>query len=108
MDLIKESCGSELRESFVEALATLSTKQRNLLRYHFVDGLSAGEIARIYRAHRSSVTRWLSETKAALELEMRAGLSRRLKLSGSELDSLVRAAWSGFDVTMTRYLAKNG
>ncbi|GAC1583587.1 MAG: hypothetical protein NVS3B20_13800 [Polyangiales bacterium] len=108
LELVKQSCAVQLRESFVDALQQLSTRQRNLLRYHFVEGLTAPEIASIYRVHRSSVMRWLADTKSALEAEMRASFARRVKLSDPDFDSLVRAAWSGFDVTLSRYLAKAG
>ena len=106
IELLKHSCAAELRAAFIESLGTLSTRDRNLLRYQFVEGLSAAQIAKVYRSHRSTVMRWLSEARSRLEHEMRAALARRLRVSGSEFDSLLRAALSGFDVTLSRYLAK--
>ncbi len=104
--LVKKTCATELRAAFGEAYERLSTRQRNLLRHQFVDELTASEVARIYRTHRSTIVRWLGETKSALEWELRASLERRLRLSASEVESVVRAALSELDLSLASLSAR--
>lgn len=106
LQLLRASAAEDIRLAFAEAIATLAPRQKNLLRYQYVDGLNAEEIARIYRVHRSTVMRWQSEVRNAVRLAMRDALSRRVKLSSGELDSFVRAALTGLEITLSRVLTK--
>lgn len=106
LQLLKASAAEDIRLAFAEAIATLAPRQKNILRYQYVDGLNAEEIARIYRVHRSTVMRWQSEVRNAVRLAMRDALSQRVKLSSGELDSFVRAALTGLEITLSRVLAK--
>lgn len=61
------------------AVAALAVRERALLRYSVVDGLTLDEIGAIYRAHKSSVSRWLTRARARLWQETRAALQTRLE-----------------------------
>lgn len=52
--------------SFREAVAALSSRERNLLRYHFLSQLSIDQIGTIYRVHRSTAARWVADARSRL------------------------------------------
>jgi RNA polymerase sigma-70 factor (ECF subfamily) len=45
--------------AFRAAVADLSSRERNLLRYHFLAGLSIDQIGALYRVHRATAARWV-------------------------------------------------
>ena len=85
-------------------MANLAVRERALLRYSVVDGLTLDEIGAIYRAHKSSVSRWLSRARARLWQETRAALQTRLAIDEVDLESIVRLLRSGLDLSLERLL----
>ena len=63
----------ELRElfetAFREAVCALTSRERNLLRYHFLSGLSIDQIGVLYRVHRATAARWLILARERLAKE---------------------------------------
>jgi RNA polymerase sigma-70 factor (ECF subfamily) len=92
-------------QAFVAAMGDLHQRQRTLLRYRFVDGLTVDQIATAYSVHRATAHRWLSEARdelcAATEREVRA----RLTIDAGEVASLRRLIISQLDVSVARLLA---
>lgn len=79
-----------MRAAVVEALATLTTRERTLLRLTGLDGLTLAELGVIYGKDASTVSRWLSAARAQTLRETRRALAAALKLDADELDSFVR------------------
>lgn len=94
----------ELASAMAAAVANLALRERALLRYSVVDGLTLDEIGAIYRAHKSSVSRWLSRARARLWQETRAALQTRLAIDEVDLESIVRLLRSGLDLSLERLL----
>lgn len=92
----------ELHAAFETALRSLETRDRNLLRQHFLDGLSTDELARLYRVHRVTAFRWLTHARHRLLSRTRRALAGRLSLSRSELDSIMRLVDSQLDISVSR------
>src|SRR5258706_429363 len=80
--------------AFREALATLATDERNLLRLYFLEGLTVEQIAAMRGSAKSSVSRWLSRARRTLLELTRAVLRERSRLSESEIQSVLAAAQS--------------
>jgi RNA polymerase sigma-70 factor (ECF subfamily) len=78
------------KESLAKALASLSPRDRNLLRYR-LDGLSYAAIADLHQVRSSTVSRWLGRVNVTVKHVVLADLRRSLRLESSELDSLVRS-----------------
>jgi RNA polymerase sigma-70 factor (ECF subfamily) len=93
------SLRGELSAAIQAAFASLSPRQRNLLRQHFVDGATFKDLASAYGVHRVTASLWLKEAHhaliAAIErlLEPRVGdgLASVLDSLGSRLDLSLRA-----------------
>ena len=88
------------RAAFGEALGELSARDRNVLRYHLVDGLSIDELGAIYRVHRATAARWLVKIRETLYEVTRRKLLESLALSPSELDSVIRLIRSRLDASI--------
>ncbi len=108
VDLELECMRARYREAFQEAireaLASLDAQERNLLRYAFVDGLPAERIAPLYRVHRTTLSRWLDKARERVVEAARSALQRRLRLTGSELQSALGLLRSDALVSITRAL----
>jgi RNA polymerase sigma-70 factor (ECF subfamily) len=96
---------AEFKDAFEEALATLDVRARNVLRHHFVDGLTVDEIGALYGVHKTTAFRWLEAARVALAKRTRAAFAARVKTLPDELDSILRLLQSQIDLSLSRVLA---
>jgi RNA polymerase sigma-70 factor (ECF subfamily) len=93
------------RRAFKEALgkviASLSVRDRNLLRLRF-DGVSTVAIGAFYGVRHSTVSRWLVRVGVAVEHGVRRELRESLRLGKRDLDSLVRSILRQVDTSICR------
>lgn len=82
------------RDAFKSALASLAPEERNVLRYHYLDGLSIDQIGAIYGLHRVSASRRIHRAREALVDATRSELRRTHFETPSELESVLRAVQS--------------
>jgi RNA polymerase sigma-70 factor (ECF subfamily) len=80
--------------------AQLSLKERNLLRLHYLDGLSLERLAGLYDAHRATVARWLADLRRRLLKEVEKEVRGQLKLSPSEFRSVLGMVRSHLDASI--------
>ena len=78
---LRETHKAEFRKAFQEALESLSSRERNLLRYHFIDGLTIDRLGQLYGVHRATAARWVNQAREALCLKTRDLLADRVSLS---------------------------
>src|SRR5262245_43568178 len=90
LSVMRTQCRTEFRHAFAAALAELDPRQRNVVRFHFIDGLTADMIAATYGVSRRTVHRWLQEALATLGATTRRHLGERLQLSTNDFESLLR------------------
>jgi RNA polymerase sigma-70 factor, ECF subfamily len=101
---LKSTYGVEFKTALGEGMSLLSDRERNVLRQRYLDGLNIDALGRLYGVHRATVARWITEACDALLSNVRVNLARRLALTESELDSVIRMGRSGLDVTLSRLL----
>ena len=101
---IKARYAAPFREAFGEALASLSARDRNVLRLVYGEGVTVEQVALMIGVHRVSVSRWLQQTRRDLLEGTRSRLRSRLRLDESELASLTRLCLSQIDVSLDRLL----
>ncbi len=94
----------EFKRAFEEALASLGPEERNLLRRHFIDGLTTPQLAALQGLHRVTMFRRLRQACDTLVARTRALLLERLPVSEGELASLNRLIRSQLDVSLERLL----
>ena len=82
------------------SLLALPPREKSLLKLSYLDGLSLDEIGALYRAHRTTVGRWLDAARQRILDDTRRGLGERLRLGEAEVDSLMALIRSQLDVTL--------
>jgi RNA polymerase sigma-70 factor (ECF subfamily) len=106
--LIRARHGRDFESVLADAFATLEERERNVLRLHFLDGLGIDALAAVFRVHRSTAHRWLSDARATLNDQVRARLRARLSLGARELESLMRVVRSELEISLRALLGKPG
>jgi RNA polymerase sigma-70 factor (ECF subfamily) len=104
LEYLQKSSQAEFGEALRAALSALTAHERNLLRLHFVDGLSTTEIAPLFRAHRTTIRRQINECQEKLIARMRESLRARLNLSDSQVDSLLREGRKSLELSLSTLL----
>jgi RNA polymerase sigma-70 factor (ECF subfamily) len=97
---LKQRYRDEFRTAFNQAADALSDRDRTLLRYRFVEGLSIDEIGRLYSVHRATVARWIAAIREDLFEATRARLMERLAIADNDLDSVLRLIDSQLDISI--------
>jgi RNA polymerase sigma-70 factor (ECF subfamily) len=96
---------TDFKQAFQVAVASLSPRDRAVLRALIVDDRSVGDIATLYQIHRVTASRWLADIRRTLLRETRRWLKDRLALDAPSLDSATRMLDSQLDVSLYRLLA---
>ncbi|MBS1153497.1 MAG: putative DNA-binding regulatory protein, partial [Myxococcaceae bacterium] len=104
LELIRRKHKQHFATAFAAALATLSPRERTLLKLHTLDGLPLDQIAPLYQKDKSTISRWLAKAQQQLHEETRAQLVAALKLTPHELESVLRAAQSELSLSLSRLL----
>lgn len=105
---MKKQYAAEFKVSFEEAIGKLTGRQRTLLRYQHVDGLTVDRIAAIYKVHRATLHRWLAAAREALAAGTEKGMRARLSISETEFQSMRRMVQSQLNLSISRVLADDG
>ncbi len=100
----RDELGRAIKQAFARAVAGLAPRQRNFLRHAHVDQLTLDQIAATYSIHRATVARTLAQARAELVTATRDELSDILGVPKESLDSVVRAADSRIDLSLSRIL----
>lgn len=101
---LKTTYRAEFNAAFAQALTSLAPRQRNVLRLKYLDGLSIDQLGALYGVHRATAARWALSAQEALLAETRRLLTERLRLTHSQLDSVLRLISSQIDVNLSRLL----
>ncbi len=101
---LKQLYRSEFNQALAAALPTLSVRSRNLLRLRYVNGLTVAQVASLNQVHVATVARWQAKALAQVLAHVRQALMVRLQVQPSELESILRLAKSGLEVSLTRAL----
>ncbi len=104
---IQELYRDDFKAAFEAALAGLSSRDRNVLRLHVIDGLNIEQIGGIYRTHRSTIARWIAKTREELLEQTRRKLMEKHGFRTSELESLLTLVRSQLDVSLNRLLRES-
>jgi RNA polymerase sigma-70 factor (ECF subfamily) len=100
---LKAADVAAFREAFRVALASLEPVQQNVLRQHYIDGLSIDELGALHGAHRTTTARWLREAREALLKRTKKTLMKG-GASSSQCESIVRQAGSRLELSLRSLL----
>lgn len=103
---LKRLYRGEFKRAFRAAIEALGDRERVLLAQHVLDDLSIDQIAALHRVHRATAARWLQAARAAVLDGTQRELIRRLRLSRTELASVMRLIESQLEVSLPRLLGR--
>lgn len=98
---------AQFAQAFRDSLGALKPEQRNVLRLHYVHGLSIDALGSVLRVHRSNAARRIAKARQDLLSGTRRLLHARLSIDRREFDQLMGLVASRLDLSIERYLAKD-
>jgi len=105
LSLIKAQYREAFATGFARAVAKASRRDRNLLRLHFLGGVTLEQLAQMYGVHRATIVRWLAAAREAVFGETRAHVAATLKAPADELDEMFDLVQSRIELSVERLLA---
>lgn len=106
--LLRAHYRREFGAALEATLASLSSRERTILRLHYLEGTTMEAIAALYRVHRLTVSRWLARVRRHLLEETRRRLSEQISTASTEWGSVLAMVGSQLDVSIRRHLATRG
>jgi RNA polymerase sigma-70 factor (ECF subfamily) len=104
LELMKETYRGAFADALTEALRSLESRQRNVLRHRLVHAVKVEDIATIYRVDRKTITRWIAAAQERILASVRTTLQANLQLPPEELTSLMRLVQSRLDFSLSAAL----
>lgn len=104
LSLIKAQYRDAFRDGFARAVETASRRDRNLLRLHFLGGVTLEQLAQMYGVHRATVVRWLAAAREAVFGATREHVAKHLGAPDHELDEMFDLVKSRVELSVERLL----
>jgi len=104
LSLIKAQYRSAFIDGFTHAVAAASRRDRNLMRLHFLGGITLEQLAQMYGVHRATVVRWLAAAREAVFAATRDHLATTLGAPREELDEVFALVESRVELSLERML----
>jgi len=105
LSLIKAQYREAFSAGFAQAVAAASRRDRNLLRLHFLGGVTLEQLAQMYGVHRATVVRWLAAAREAVFGKTREHVAATMKAPEDELDEMFELVKSRVELSVERLLA---
>ena len=107
LDHLKHLYRGHFKDSLHQALRDRPPRERALLKFTVIDGLTSDELGRVFQVHRATASRWLASAMDNLEQLTRRELMARLEISVADYQSLMRLINSQLNGSLTRVLREN-
>ena len=101
---IKLQHRGELKEELEAAIASLSTRERMLLRLHLVERMGIDAVAALCSVHRATAARSIVRARDTLTARVRARLMARWRIGDGDMAALKELVDSQLDLSLTRLL----
>lgn len=108
LESLKAKYKGQFSEVFRFSIKSLTPRQRNLLRQHYLDDLTLEELAALYKVHRATVARWMQEARLQVMAVTREELARRTGIPRAEVDSVMQVVQSRLDLSAAFFLSAPG
>ena len=105
LSLIKAQYREAFMAGFTRAVASASRRDRNLLRLHFLGGVTLEQLAQMYSVHRATVVRWLAAARETVFGATREHVAEAIGAPSEELDEMFELVRSRVELSVERLLA---
>jgi RNA polymerase sigma-70 factor (ECF subfamily) len=102
---LKDRYGTEFRAAFADALASLASDKRAVLRWSFLDDLSIDQIGALLGVSRATAARRVRAAQNEILSATREALARRISAGPAEVDSILRMLESRIDLAASQVRA---
>lgn len=102
--ILRERYMPEIDAALRRAIAALEPKERLLLHFYYVDGLTLAKIAGLERVGTTTIFRRLNAATQSVLAGIKHDLSDKLQLSSPSLDSLLRHVRDDIDLSLSQVL----
>lgn len=106
MEHLIRSYSAAFGTAMTQALAALSSRERNLLRYHFLERLSIDQLATTYSVHRATVARWIARAQQHLADETRTRLLAQIPIAADSIPRLLTLIRSKLNLSLSVVLQR--
>jgi RNA polymerase sigma-70 factor, ECF subfamily len=103
IQLLKRRYAKEFKDAFQEVLQTLSADERNVLKLHYLDGLTIEEVGKAYRVSRATAARWIADARDTIVARVQKTLGHRLGKSSPKMESLLAFVRSQLDMSLRKH-----
>jgi RNA polymerase sigma-70 factor (ECF subfamily) len=100
-DADKQRYRDVFKRAFRDALATLSPRDRVLLRMHILDGLSVDQIGVLQSVHRATAARWVERARETLSRHIRRELMTQLGTDPFETSEMMGWMQSRIELSLS-------
>lgn len=104
LSLIKERYREPFKQALRGALAQLKSEQRNVLKLHFVDGVTLDKLAALFNVHRATIARRIAQARDAVFDSVRDRLQAELGIDRAEFDGLLSLLRSRLELSLSALL----
>jgi RNA polymerase sigma-70 factor (ECF subfamily) len=101
-----KDCAEHYKAALTAAFASLSQRDRNLMRQRYVDDLTIDALGRAYRVHPATAFRWVKQVEQKLAAATRAHLISTLAITESQVKSMERLVATQLQLSLTRILGR--
>lgn len=107
LDLLRQQYAAELRACFGQALETLGSESRMLLRMHYLEGLTGAQLSAVLGISRATLNRRLAAARQSVLEDALRRLEKQLGLGSNEVQDVLRALRSVIELSVARLLRES-
>jgi RNA polymerase sigma-70 factor (ECF subfamily) len=107
LELLRARYAPIIRTAVRAALVELSARERTVLRFHLVAGMSTAKIAAMYHVNQSTVARWVQAARQTVRERTNTALVESLGVAPAELHSLAGLLLSRLDLSLSGLLRED-
>jgi RNA polymerase sigma-70 factor, ECF subfamily len=98
--LVRDRYRDHVRRALAGALASLTDRQRTVLRQYYIDGLTIDQLAAVHRVDRATTARWVVAARSAVLVQTRDLLGAQLGATTAEAESILRLLRSQLELSL--------
>jgi RNA polymerase sigma-70 factor (ECF subfamily) len=104
LEYLKQRYAGQVHDAIVAAVASLTPREKALLRLHLKERLSIDRLGAMYGVNRATAARWLAAAREIVKERTIRQLRARLQLNPRECESLLGLVNSQLEVSVLRHL----
>ena len=104
LENIRHRYKASFRSAFASAVAALEPVERNMLRCHYLMGMSTEQMAQVFGNHKATAARHVARVREKLFGFVRDRLKAQMGADSQELDSVMRLIDGELSVSLSRLL----